>query len=298
MKMNKSLILAVDAGGTFLKAALASEEGVLLPDSFLKVAVNSDGTAEEISASYRNLAAQAKDAATQLGASVTAVSVCIPGPFRYAEGVCAMTHKYAAIFGLPMRPWFQEILGEIPIKFLHDSTAFLLGAVSGEDRMHYSRIAGTIIGTGLGFASMFDGKIFQNPQGGPGISIFARPFRGSIAEDYASKRALEQNYRRLRPDAPLPSVADIAGMARKGDAVSIWVFEEFGSALGEILRDICIENRFELLLLGGAISKSADLFLPAMKKAMYGKQIPQIRPAEDPDNAPLLGTVRAILQTY
>ena len=294
--MSDPIILAVDAGGTSLKAALAGEDGGLLPGCFFRQEVNSDGTAEELAASYRALARKARQEARSRSAEITAVSVCIPGPFQYRDGVCLMRHKYAAIYGIPMRPWFEEGLGaQIPIHFLHDSTAFLLGAARNLDRNRYKRICGAIIGTGLGFASMFDGKIYENPQGGPGISIFSRPFRDSIAEDYVSKRAVEREYQMLCPGEPLPTVEEIASMAREGHEIPLRIFQDLGTALGEILRDICAENRFELLLLGGAISKSADLFIPALRKAMAGPWIPEIRQAGNLDSAPLLGAAQAAL---
>lgn len=295
MKMNDSLILAVDAGGSFLKAALAGENGTLLPDTFMRIPVDSNGTAGEISASYRALARLAKETAARYHAVVSAAAVCIPGPFHYQDGICLMTHKYAGIYGLPMRPWFWEELGDIPILFLHDSSAFLLGALSDEDRRRFTRICGTMIGTGLGFASMFEGKIFQNPQGGPGISIFSRPFRDSTAEEYASRRAVENSYRRLCPDGPVLQVVEIAQLAREGKPQARQAFQELGACLGEILRPICAEHAFQLLLLGGAISKSADLFLPALSAAM-GDVLPVIRPTKDIDNAPLAGAVRAAMQ--
>lgn len=291
--MSDSVILSVDAGGTFLKAALSRPDGSLLSGTFLRVPVDSNGTAEEISAAYRSLARQAGERADLLGGAISAAAVCIPGPFRYEDGVCMMTHKYAGIYGIPMRPWFQEFLGEIPITFLHDSTAFLLGAAGEDDRRHYRRICGAIIGTGLGFASMIDGKILQNAQGGPGISIFSRPFRESTAEDYVSKRAIEHSYHRLRPDTPVPSVAEIAESARAGDPCAQRAFSELGDSLGLILRDICAENRFELLLLGGAISKSADLFLPSLQAAMSGRWSPEIRAVSNADDVPLFGAVKA-----
>ena len=57
--MSDSVILAVDAGGTFLKAELLRPDGSLLPGTFLRVPVDSNGSAEEISAAYRSLARQA-----------------------------------------------------------------------------------------------------------------------------------------------------------------------------------------------------------------------------------------------
>ena len=127
--MSEPCVLAVDAGGTSLKAALAQPGGRIVPDSFLQVPVDSRGSAEEIAGAYSALARDAGKLAGKLGLEIVRASVCIPGPFDYAGGVSLMKHKYQSVFGVPLRPWFIKTLGNIPVTFLHDSTAFLLGAV-------------------------------------------------------------------------------------------------------------------------------------------------------------------------
>lgn len=290
--MSEPCILAVDAGGTSLKAMLVRPEGGPVPGSFLQVPVDSQGAAREIAGAYRALARAARDASGEAGLSVAEVKVCIPGPFDYAAGISRMRHKYQSVYGAPMRPWFQEALGPVPVSFLHDSTAFLLGAATEENLRRHQRICGVILGTGLGFASMYNGRMNLTPQGGPGISVFARPYRDGSAEDYASRRAVENAYARLRPGRPVPTVREIAGLAAAGDPGAARCFEELGRCLGEILRDILEEEGFTLLLLGGAISKSAGLFLPALSGSLKGLAV-EARPAEDIDLAPLLGAARA-----
>ena len=289
--MSELCVLAVDAGGTSLKAMLARPGGEPVPGSFLQIPVDSQGSAEEIAGAYRALARAGLEAANQAGLRVERASVCIPGPFDYAQGVSRMKHKYQSVYGLPMRPWFREALGEIPIGFLHDSTAFLLGAAAPLDLRRHDRICGVIIGTGLGFASMYGGRMNLNPQGGPGISIFARPYREGTAEDYVSRRAVENAYARLHPGRPVPTVKEIAGLAA-GDPGAAACFDGLGRALGQVLRGIIEEERFTLLLLGGAISKSAGLFLPGLREELTGLNI-EARPAEDIDLAPLVGAARA-----
>lgn len=197
-----------------------------------------------------------------------------------------MTHKYQSVYGIPVRPWFTEVLGEVSVRFTHDSSAFLLGALSGEDRLLHRRICGVILGTGLGFAAMEDGKLLLNPEGGPAISIFRMPYRDGIAEDYASRRAVENLYKRLSGSGEALSVKDIAERARRGDVMAERCFQTLGKSLGEILLPVVREHNFTLLLLGGAISKSAGLFLPQLRSSLPGIEI---REAANIDEAPLYG---------
>lgn len=295
MSDSPACVLAIDAGGTFLKVALVRRDGSASPDSFFSFPVDSGGSASDIAAAYALLAEQGLRKAREHRLTMSAVCVCIPGPFDYENGISLMTHKYAAIRGIPMRPWLQKGAGNVPVHFIHDSHAFLLGAMRSNHCRGFRRAAGVTLGTGLGFASLFDGKLYKNAQGGPGISIFARPYRRGVSEDYVSRRAVLARYRELCGNcAEDLDVADIARHAGRGEAAAVAVFAETGTCLAGILHDILLENRFECLLLGGGISKSADLFLPQLKEGL--SDLPLLRyiaTAADIDMCPVLGAAQA-----
>lgn len=289
--MNNTCFLAVDAGGTYLKGALFLEKGTLLDNSFISVPVDSMGEATGIKASYQELAVKQKRHALKEGLEIKGIGVCIPGPFDYAEGICKMKHKYASIYGIPMRPWFEEVLGNIMVTFIHDSEAFLKGAIKLSG-LNYSRVCGVIIGTGLGFAVSQNQVVLRNPVGGPKISIYQMHYKNGFAEDYVSKRGIIKRYQELDGNLRRGEVLDIANAARSGEAAAIQVFQETGTHLAAILHEIIRDNEMECLFLGGAISKSAELFLPQLKEGLLGIQsLKLIKKAENIDNVPLYGVV-------
>ncbi len=330
--MNKPCFLAIDAGGTYLKGALFLERAILIENSFIKIPVNSMGNRREIKKSYQSVAKEESRYASLMGLTIRGIGICIPGPFDYKEGICKMRHKYASIYGIPLRPWFEEILGGTTVNFLHDSEAFLKGAIY-QSKSDYNPVCGVILGTGLGFAIAKDNKVIRNPSGGPGISIFQKQYKEGTAEDYVSKRGILKRYRELEvkmagKNAGADSgnagadtgnagtggknagadtgnagtggsysgtnkeeVLDIAIAAKNGDAAAIQVFNETGAHLAAILYDIIRDNEVEGLFLGGAISKSAELFLPSLKEGLCGTPLKFIQKAEDIDNAPLYGTI-------
>ncbi|GEM_PF-150424 len=323
--MNRLCFLAIDAGGTYLKGALFPEKGTLIKNSFIKIPVNSMGNMADIKKAYQKAAKEESRYASLIGMTIKGIGICIPGPFDYKEGICKMRHKYTSIYGIPMRPWFEEILGGITVNFLHDSEAFLKGAIY-QSKSDYNPVCGVILGTGLGFAIAKDNKVIRNPSGGPGISIFQKQYKEGTAEDYVSKRGIIKRYRELeermagrkagvdngstragssnagvdnRNDGTGSSytgldkeeVLDIAIAAKNGEAAAVRVFKETGAHLAAILYDIIRDNEVECLFLGGAISKSAELFLPSLKEGLSGTPLKFIQKAEDIDNAPLYGTV-------
>lgn len=301
---SRHCILAVDAGGSVLKAALVNPQGRLIPDSTYRLPVDSAGSRDDVASAYVALAAQGKTIAAGLDLILDGIGVSIPGPFQYEQGFCLMTHKYQSIYKVPMRPWFEAGAGSVPVRFVHDSTAFMLGATWQGRFDAYRRICAVIIGTGLGFAAMIDGRVLHNDAGGPGISIYARPYRDGTSEDYVSRRGIIGRYRQLKPEAFIqrigqstPDVKDIADLARSGDKAAVRVFRDTGIFLAEILHGIIRDNGFEVLLLGGQIAKSAGLFLPELTSGLDDLPAPPlIWPAEAIDEAPLLGVARACWQ--
>lgn len=290
-------ILSVDAGGTYLKAALVTLEGEIIPDTFMKVPVNSDGELDKIIESYTVLSETAKKKAEDIGSEVSAVGVCIPGPFDYEDGICRMTHKYVSIFGIPMRPWFEAVLGSIPITFIHDSAGFILGAARDPKYAKYKKIGGVMLGTGLGFATMENGVVLKNEKGGPILSIYNLPYKDKTAEEYCSRRAVIRTYYELVPDAPEGLDAyEICCLAGEGDKNAYRTYEMLGENLAAILHDILRDGGYECLLLGGAISKKPNYAFDAIKKGLSdieGLKLVEI--VDDIDNSPIYGAARGAL---
>ena len=307
-KENKSgpvCILAVDAGGTALKTALVLADGSPLPASRLKVPVPSDGSAAQIQAAYQDMARQQAGLAARLGLKLSGIGVAICGPFDFTLGLSRMTHKYPAIQGIPMRPWFEAIAGPLPVHFIHDSTAFMLGETWHGPHAGFARICGVMLGTGFGFGAMLDGQVLLNDRQGPGIIVYNRPYRDGIVEDYVSRRGILATYRRLleqagrpHPDEPF-DVKQIGDLADAGDAVATETFRETGRHLAAILKPILLEYRFNALVVGGQIARSCAIILPPVKKDLAGLDfLTCIEQASLIDDAPILGVARACWQLW
>lgn len=291
----KGCLLALDIGGTFLKTCLCDREGTPLPGSFDREPVDSDGDLAAVKTSYQTLLRRMKAKAEERGLILAAVAADIPGPFDFRNGVSRMEHKYTSLFGVPLFPWFQEALGSIPVRFLHDSSAFLSGASLAHPEIR--NCAGVMIGTGLGFAVMKEGVIQQNENGGPAYSIYRRPFKGQTAEDFISGRAILRRYNELSP-VPAESAKVIGDSAESGtDPVAVQVYREIGENLALVIGPILQELGTEALYMGGQISKSFVVFGPALREGLKDvKTLSIIEEAKDLDLAHLTGVARWFLQ--
>ncbi len=251
--------LLLDVGGTFIKCS----DGRSIP-------VDSNGSREDIVSAFRKAVWDAADLASN------GVRVAIPGPFDYSDGRFLMKHKFAAVYG----DFFADLAGISREKclFVHDVVAMLLGEV-GIDRENTALVT---LGTGLGFAMFIDGRVLTNGQGSPSVSIYARPFRDGILEDYASKRGIQGRY----GDTSI-SVKEIARRAYAGDVKARNVFAETGKIIGHSIAPLLAEYDIKKMLLGGQISKSSDLFIPDLSAELPSAL--EVRPIADFDNATFKG---------
>jgi glucokinase len=323
---NRECVLALDAGGTAAKigivaraaadaaatsgakadagAAATSVAAYGCADSGWQVfdareiPMPSTGSAGEIAEAYAAAARVGIACAAARGLSVAGVGVSTPGPFDYEAGVSLMRHKYAAIEGMSVRGFIGRAAGGLPVRFIHDAFAFLLGALayaSAAGRGPGGDVCGATIGTGLGFAAMKGGRLLRNASGGPAISVYAAPYLDGIAEDYVSRRGVEGCYSR-RGGPGCPTVKEMAAAARSGDPLCAAVFEETGTHLARILAPVVQAGGYRALFLGGQIAKAGELLSAPARRAFAELGIPcAVETAAHIDEAPLLGAARLFL---
>ena len=244
--MTTGNILVLDVGGSFLKYGVADEKGALLPGSVGEAPARADESPEKVYEAFEEVIRRARETAPLAGACA-----CFPGPFDYTHGVFRMKHKFQALFGCSILPPFER--AGLPVRFLHDSTAYILGEVSDGTLRDAKNPCCVMLGTGLGYTMMKDGKVLLDESQTPALSLWCAPFREGIAEDYVSTRAIQAAY-----GQPL-SVKASAGLARQGDEKALQAFRKTGEALSELMG--IIDRRFhpDKLALGGQIARSADL---------------------------------------
>lgn len=252
--------LALDIGGTAIKSGLVDSSGACreLP----LVPVNSDGTKEEILAAFA--------AALRPGIPFDRVGVAICGPFDYARGVSLMTHKFAALHGVEL---LKELRVDQPLSFRHDANAFLAGELWKGAALGRRRALGVTLGTGVGVACHVDGVFQVDELGSPAaeVSVWNRPCRGGILEDHVSTRALVANYRKAFPRYEASKGAKgVAEAALSGEPVALRLFAEFGTDLGKALAPVRERFRPELVVFGGRIAQSFELFKDPIQTELPG----------------------------
>ncbi len=276
-------VLAYDIGGSHLSAGLCLLEPITLLQT--AVAPLSDTISSEAFIDLLQALGQ------QLIGGVDqpiGASLAFPAPFAYGTGISHMEHKLKALYGVDLRRAFADRLGWTPerILFLNDANAALLGEAGAGAAKGAAKAVGIMLGTGIGFAFVENGSLNDTARGvPPDNEIWNLPYLDGIVEDVLSSRALEGDYKART--GKHQTVAAIALEAAE-DPDARAVFDTFGRHLGRVIKEILAPLSPELVVLGGGISRSAHLFLPAARKQMNGLGI-RLVPSVLLEKAPFLG---------
>lgn len=223
--------------------------------------------------------------------------VAMPDPFDYDRGIGRFegVAKFESLNGVHVGAALRDRLRPVPagVVFLNDADAFILGEWTAGAAAGARRCVGITLGTGIGSGWLVDGQV-ANPGNPPGGRAHRLTVHGRPLEDVVSRRAIRAAYADAGGD-PDADVLDIAAAARAGEQRAAEVIERCFRALGKTLASVIAEFGAEVVVIGGAMSGSWDLFEPAFRA---GAEVdsPPIRLAAHPDSAPLVGAAAHALR--
>lgn len=258
--------LTFDVGGSHVSAALVRLNTRQVVQQ-VRLEVDPSAPVSQLIGTWANAGQQVWQAANQ--PTLHHLGLAIPGPFDYTAGVSWMQHKFAALYGLQPGPLLQQALGlpDLPIYFGNDAGLFALGeAWAGKGRSH-TRLIGITLGTGLGAGFVATGRVlYEGPDLPQDGALWDQPYLGGIAEDHASGRAILHSYRRLGGQAN--TVLQISEAARQGDRAAQQAFALLGHHLGQIVAPWISTFGASLVVVGGSISGSFDLFESSLRHSL------------------------------
>ena len=270
--MNK-VILAMDMGGTNIKGGLFDSDCISLGET-AQISMPSFCSREEILGTLGSFVEM-----FARRAQIHAVSISIPGPFRYAEGASEMTHKYAAIRGVPLRSEIRSRGGlpvETPVEFLSDANAYLIGERFFGAGQGCDDLAVVTLGTGLGYSVMEDGRIVTNKNGRPYDLLCFSPFRDGVLEDIVSGSGIAREYERRTGKR-----TSAREMAMTRDDAALDIYYRMGSELGKALLPRMRKHHTCRLIVGGQIAYSLELFHASLAQVLPGVGVQQAKNIPD-----------------
>ena len=279
----ESRVLAFDVGGSHVAAAVCCAA-----DFSLGSVVSAPHASVSNSGAFLDLLQDLGMKARVGREGVIGAMLAVPGPFDLQAGVSLMRHKLPYLYGVDLRQGLAERFGfeAAQVRFLNDADAYLLGEIGAGAARGFRRAVGLTLGTGIGSAFAVDGQLVTEGPGVPsGGEIWNLPYQGGIVEDFISSRAIVGNYERCT--GKKREVVDLAAAAEFDPAAQL-AFTEFGQHLGVVIRTLLDAFHADVIVLGGGISRSANLFLPAVR-AEIGDSTTELRVSELKDKAALVG---------
>ncbi|WP_225824721.1 ROK family protein [Streptomyces naphthomycinicus] len=291
-------VIALDVGGTGMKAALIGDDGALLHRA--RRATGRERGPEAVLAGILGFAAELRaHGVEQYGEPARAAGIAVPGIVDEATG----TAVYAANLGwrdIPLRALLADRLG-VPVALGHDvRTGGLaegrIGAGRGADRFLF-----VPLGTGIAGAIGLDGRVEAGAHGFAGEigHIVVRP--GGVAcpcgqhgclERYASASAVSESWAAAcgNPDA---DAADCAEAVASGDPNAVRVWQDAVDALADGLVTAITLLDPRTLIIGGGLAEAGEvLFQPlraAVRRRVTFQKLPAVVPAALGDTAGCLG---------
>ncbi|GGP61515.1 ROK family protein [Streptomyces abikoensis] len=296
-------VIALDVGGTAIKAALIAPDHTLLHET-RRPTERAKGP-EAVVAGILALAADLREHGRRTyGEPAAAAGIAVPGIVDTDSG----TAVYAANLGwrdLPLRDRLSEHLAGTPVALGHDvRTGGLaegrVGAGRGADRFLF-----VPLGTGIAGAIGIDGRIEAGAHGYAGEIGHIAVRRGADAdaldcgcggrgclETIASASAVSRAWAEASGD-PAADAADCAKAVAAGDprAERVWRHAVDALADGLVTALTLLDPR--LLIIGGGLAEAGEtLFAPlraAVAERVTFQKLPRIVPAALGDTAGCLG---------
>jgi glucokinase len=246
-----SLVAGVDIGGSHIAAALVNlETRSVLPDTFLRESINSHGSANEIITQWCSVIKKVfahSDSAKKVG-------IAMPGPFGYQSGISLIKdqNKYDALYGLNIKSLLAENLQieESDILFRNDAACFLQGEAFGGAAKGFKKAIGLTLGTGLGSAKYANGVSED-------ADLWQSSFLDGIAEDYLSTRWFVKRCYQLT-GIKVQNVKEL--IETTNDDLMNKIFKEFGKNLALFLSGLILQEKPQVIVLGGNIANAYPLF--------------------------------------
>lgn len=284
---DKRIILTLDAGGTnFVFSAIQSRRQIVTP-------IRLPAEAHDLNKCLVIIISGFQQVSDTVDGKAEAISFAFPGPADYEKGIIGNLPNFEAFNGhTPLGPILENKFN-LPVFINNDGNLFAYGeALSGLLPIINQRIKNTggikqfknLIGLTLGTG--FGGGIVLNNTLIVGDSSCGAEVHNSInkfntdwnAEESISTRAIQRVYAEKTGQAfseeLMPEdIAHIANGKMDGDKkAAIEAFRKFGEALGSSIANI-ITLIDGLVVLGGGITASWDLFSPAMFTEMNRKYL-------------------------
>jgi glucokinase len=284
--------LAIDLGGTELRAAVVTEAGQV--EAFAATPTDARGGPEAVIAQMMGLVDRVRAAVPET--RPVGLGIGAPGPLDPAAGIVVDAPTLSGWQDVPLVAILEEHLG-LPVRLENDANAAALGEWRfGAGRGTQSMVFITV-STGIGGGVIVDGHLLHGRRGLAGeighMAISDRPERcacgstgcfealasGTALSREAAKRVREGTapaLRALAGDAPV-TARHVGEAARAGDAEALALLDDEARWLGVGLTNLLHLYSPERLILGGGVGSLLPLMQGTIARTIRERAMPAFR---------------------
>lgn len=272
-----SCFIAVDIGGTHIRAALYPQQGSTpLQQVRIPTVASGQSPLERMVQLIRQIWPQSND--------VLSIAIASPGFIDSSAGLVMSAPNIAGWNNLPVSEIVSKQFG-VPVFLGNDANLAVMGEyLFGSGRGHQDILYLTI-STGIGGGIISNGRLVEGGHGlagelghvtiepdGPICACGKKGHLEALSSGTAISRYLEQQvaagrFSTFKPGSA-PNAKAIADAAREGDSLSIETYERAGFYLGRAVADFLAIFNPSLVILGGGVAQSGDLLFAPMKRSL------------------------------
>lgn len=292
----KHCFLGIDIGGTSAKCALIDETGeILRRGSF---ATGLSVSRDVFLASLLRTIDDAKERSID-GLGICCLGIVDPKSGQVLGGVENMPY----LNGLNLKELLTRRYPDLPVCVGNDVKAVARGEQWVGAAKGCRNFACIALGTGLGGAIVLDGSLVEGAHFRAG-EICYMDYRGG--DDYlekhtSTKRVMEQAARKLGRESI--DGFEFFELVRAGNAICATVLDGWIQRIAGVVANMIVLLDLEMVIIGGGISREADILIPRLRQAVDNRLPPDFRKqtriaaAKHAGDAGVLGAVRPLVNT-
>ena len=310
-----SYVFGIDVGGTTVKMGLFQNDGTVVDKWEIPTRTENGGEkvlpdiADAILGKMAEKDIDRKD--------VAGVGVGVPGPVDGQGIVHRAVNLGWGVFN--MEETLSGLLDGMVVKGGNDANVAALGEMWKGGGQGYSNLVAVTLGTGVGGGIIIDGKILTGATGAGGEIGHIHIQDGEAdqcgcgnygcLEEYASATGVVRLAGRTLAASDMDSVLRAGEVSAKtvfdavkaGDALAIYVAEQFGEYLGKGLAAIAGVVNPEIFVIGGGVSKAGEVLFqyiqPAYQKYVFhGSKDAKFALATLGNDAGIFGAAKLVLE--
>jgi predicted NBD/HSP70 family sugar kinase len=270
-----ALVLALDIGARFLRAAICDLEGTVRA----REDVSLDGAgAEDVLEAAVALRRRLPEASGLAHAPVDGAVVGVPGVIDTRTGEIRLAENAHELEGRAIEPVLEERLG-VPVTAENDVNLAALGEQSRGAGQQVPDFAFLSVGTGLGVGLVLRGELHRGRHGAAGEIDWAfgtgleRPIDPCALALSAFAAALARRRGTETAMTPPYDARTVFACARGRDPLALEVVDEEARRIALHIAPIAAVADVALVVLGGGLGANGDLLLPPVR-SILDEQLP------------------------